>query len=185
VNVWEHIDLESDIESERLLLTPLRREHADRLFDLLNDEELHRFIGGAPLSLDELRTRYKVLAKRRSPDGSELWLNWIVFRGADDAAVGTMQASVSESGATLAWVIGRQWQGRGYASEAARSLVEWLFGYAHVDEVRAHVHPKHVASARVARSAGLTPTDEFAEGERVWRLGAGEYRAQPSTRGGS
>ncbi|MEA2506042.1 MAG: hypothetical protein QOH48_660 [Actinomycetota bacterium] len=183
--MWNHLDLESDIQTERLLLTPLQVDHADLLFPLLKDEGLHRFIGGAPLTLEELRARYEVLARRLSADGKELWLNWIVRRRADDAAVGTMQATVSGSRAELAWVMGQPWQGRGYASEAARSIIEWLAGYALVDEVRAHIHPEHAASERVARAVGFAPTDVFAEGERIWRLGIDEGRAQPSTRGGS
>lgn len=33
----------------------------------------------------------------------------------------------------------------------------------------AHVHPSHAASAAVARHAGLVPTEEIEDGERVWR----------------
>jgi RimJ/RimL family protein N-acetyltransferase len=186
VTVWEHLDLESDIQTERLLLTPLQPQHADLLFPLLHDEGLHRFIGGAPLTLEELRARYELLAHRLSADGKELWLNWIARRRGDDAVVGTMQATVSGPRAELAWVMGQKWQGRGYASEAARSIIEWLARHALVDEVHAHIHPQHVASERVARAAGFAATDVFTEGERVWRLRIDEAdRAQPSTRGGS
>ena len=38
-----------------------------------------------------------------------------------------------------------------------------------VGEIVAHVHPDHVASARVAAGAGLVATDDEVDGERVWR----------------
>ena len=55
--------------------------------------------------------------------------------------------------AEVAWVLARRYQGRGYAAEAARSLVAALQqpGWA----VMAHVHPRHLASQGVARAAGL------------------------------
>ena len=68
----------------------------------------------------------------------------------------------------LSWVIGVEWQNQGFASEAARALVDWL-GHQGADEIVAHVHPGHQASAAVAARAGLHPTDELADGEQVWR----------------
>ena len=89
-----------------------------------------------------------------------------------DAAIGYVQATVTAAGgvADVAWVIGVPWQGRGFASEAAAALVAWLRAEG-VRVVTAHVHPEHAASAAVAARAGLVPTDEIEDGERVWRLG--------------
>jgi glyoxylase-like metal-dependent hydrolase (beta-lactamase superfamily II) len=36
----------------------------------------------------------------------------------------------------------------------------------------AHIHPDHSASAGVARDAGLTPTSETHQDERIWRRAA-------------
>jgi RimJ/RimL family protein N-acetyltransferase len=44
-------------------------------------------------------------------------------------------------------------------------------GLARLGAVTAHIRPDHPASAAVARSAGLEPTDEIEKGERVWRRG--------------
>jgi RimJ/RimL family protein N-acetyltransferase len=89
--------------------------------------------------------------------------------------VGTVQATVTEGhpfdrhGAEIAWVVGTPWQGRGFASEAVRGLVDWL-GRRSVHTVVAHLHPAHTASAAVAAAAGLAPTDEEQDGETRWRL---------------
>ena len=108
-----------------------------------------------------------------SPDPNVDWLNWIVRRRADGRAVGTVQATVVHDDGTataaVAWVIGMPWQGQRFASEAAWGLVAWLVGAGAADVV-AHVHPDHVASARVAARAGLGPTDDEVDGETVWRL---------------
>jgi RimJ/RimL family protein N-acetyltransferase len=163
-------DLEMDLHSRRLLLTPSLPEHAEELFSVLNDERLHRFTGGAPLTLEELRARYEKLASRRSPDGAELWLNWTIYRRSDPAALGRVEATVSGPRAWVAWVIGSQWQGRGYASEAAVTIIAWLREHLQVAEIRAHIHPAHVASERVATRAGFMATEEVVDGERVWLL---------------
>jgi RimJ/RimL family protein N-acetyltransferase len=88
-------------------------------------------------------------------------------------AVGTVQATVSSENdrltAHVAWVIGVTWQGQGIASEAARTLVDWL-RQQDVHDIAAHIHPSHRASERVAARAGFVPTDDAVDGERVWRL---------------
>jgi RimJ/RimL family protein N-acetyltransferase len=79
----------------------------------------------------------------------------------------TLPAGGPQAGpAEVAWVVIRAAQGRGYAREAARSLLavpqqaRWT--------VVAHIHPGHVASQRVARTAGLSPTTDVHDGEVRW-----------------
>ena len=164
-------DESTTIGTSRLRLSPLQVEDADELAGVLADERLHEFIGGRPATLPELREHYTRLVEG-SPDPSEMWRNWIVRRRADSQALGTVQATLTvrdgRHTAHVAWVIGVEWQNQGFASEAARALVDWL-GHQGVDEIVAHVHPGHRASAAVAARAGLRPTDELADGEQVWR----------------
>jgi RimJ/RimL family protein N-acetyltransferase len=157
------------LESERVLLEPLRPEHAEELAPVLDDVALHRFIGGAPLDAAELRVRSTRQALGISPDGRERWLNWVVRERAAGAAVGTMQATITpaEQVGELAWVIGRAHQGHGYAKESAALVASWLRARG-VLHLRAHVHPEHRASAAVARAIGLSPTEVVQEGEVRW-----------------
>lgn len=149
---------------------PLGVEDADELAAVLDDERLYEFIGGRPANLVELRERYARLAAGSS-DPDVLWLNWIVRRRAGSQAVGTVQATITARDgrrtAHIAWVIGVAWQRQGFASEAARALVDWL-RTSGVAEVVAHIHPNHHASAAVAARAGLRPTDDLVDGELVW-----------------
>jgi pimeloyl-ACP methyl ester carboxylesterase/RimJ/RimL family protein N-acetyltransferase len=173
---------ETEIATQRLLLTPLRPEDAEPMAGVLADERLHEFIGGSPASAPELRSRYRRLAAG-SPGPGETWLNWIVRVSATGEPVGTVQATVTRRGerreASVAWVIGTPWQGRGYASESARALVGWLSDRG-ATAITAHIHPRHAASARVAERAGLVPTAEEVDGERVWRLIRGGTGYAPS-----
>ena len=91
-------------------------------------------------------------------------------------AIGHLQATVldGDRSADIAWLVGIAWQGRGYASEAARALVGWLEAN-DIDTITAHVHPEHVASARVAERAGLEATTEVEDGEVVWRRARAAY----------
>lgn len=160
------------LSSDRLDLEPLRFEHADEIAPLLDDAELHTFIGGEPATRDELRARYARQVVGRSPDGSQRWLNWVVCRRDNGRAVGTTQATIGEQDgaltADIAWVIGTSQQRQGYAREAAKVMVRWL-RHQGVEVVVAHVHPHHQASMVVARAIGLAPTDTVVDGEVRWQ----------------
>ena len=160
------------LTGKRVDLEPLRIEHADEMGPLLDDPELHSFIGGRPPTPEELRDRYERQVLGRSPDGSQRWLNWVVRRRDNGQAVGTVQATVSDQDgkmtAEIAWVIVTSQQGHGYAREAAQVMTGWLWDQG-AEVVIAHVHPQHAASMAVARAVGLTPTDAVLDGEVRWQ----------------
>ena len=157
------------IDAGPVLLDPLAPEHAAELAPLLDDPALHEFIGGVPLSSEELEARYRRLVAGAPPGSGATWLNWTVRRAEDAAAVGTAQATVTRAEASLAWVIATAWQGRGYAVAAAAALVGWAreCGLS----ATASIAPGHAASEAVAAKAGMRQTPELRAGERIWRAG--------------
>ena len=165
------------IATPRLRLIPLRVEDAEQMAGVLDAPSLYAFTGGEAPSVDELRVRYAAQVAG-PPDADEAWRNWIVREassgdaGAEGAAVGYVQATVTGDTADVAWVIGEPWQGRGYASEAAQAMVGWLGSHG-IRTVTAHIHPDHDASAAVADRVGLQPTLTVEDGERLWRMHLG------------
>jgi len=162
----------STIGTDRLLLAPLHVEDALEMVDVLADPALHEFTGGEPATFDDLRDRYLSWVAGSGRD-DEQWLNWVIRRRGDGAAIGTVQATVMNPDedplAFVAWTIGVRWQRQGYATEATVALVGWLVDRG-VTSIVAHIHPDHGASATVASRAGLRPTEEVVEGEVVWQL---------------
>ncbi|MGP4023369.1 GNAT family N-acetyltransferase [Actinomadura sp. 3N407] len=184
--------LAETIRTQRLVLEPLAAHHADEMAPVLDDRRLHRYIGGEPLTLEELRARYAHLVAGPAPFHQEYWLNWIVRRGRDRQAVGYVRATVTPAAraftvtppstgstvrpgpprriASVAWVIAMPYQGFGFATEAARALLNWLLAHG-VHDIVATVHPDNRPSAAVAAKLGLCRTGETTgDGEDVWRL---------------
>jgi RimJ/RimL family protein N-acetyltransferase len=170
-------ELESGrLESDRLVLEPLRVEHADELAPILDDPALHEFTGGQPATRDELRRRFARLLTGHSPDGRDRWLNWTVRARGTGRVVGIAQATVrvdaTGPSADLAWVIATAYQGQGLAKEASGLVAAWLRAQG-VDRLGAHIHPGHHASMAVARAIGLAPTEATVDGETRWQSDTG------------
>jgi RimJ/RimL family protein N-acetyltransferase len=147
-------------------LDPLRVADAAEMVGVLGAPALYSYIGGRPPTLGELTEQYRRQVVGRSVDGREEWLNWIVR--VEESAVGYVQATVHEGArAVVAWVIGLEWQGRGYATAAAAELVAVLRSRG-VRRIEAYIVPGHAASERVAARIGLAATGHLSEGEQMW-----------------
>jgi RimJ/RimL family protein N-acetyltransferase len=159
----------SGLATPRLTLNALVADDARELAGVLGEPGLYEFTGGSPPSEPELRRLFEAWERRGPPDGSETWLNWTIRLRETGEAIGYVQATLSASMATIAYVVGRSWQRQGFAREATVAVVEDLLGSARVDLLQAWVAPGHEASARVAAAAGLAPTAERSEdGEILW-----------------
>lgn len=158
---------EASIITARLILEPLRVDHADEMVDVLAPSALYEFDGGEPPTLDSLRARYESQTAG-SGRSDEVWRNWIIRTSADDSAIGYVQADISESVTELAWVVGLEHQGVGYATEAAIGMRNQL-AIEGSTLFQAFIHPAHAASQAVAQRAGMTRTGAVDDdGEEQW-----------------
>jgi RimJ/RimL family protein N-acetyltransferase len=166
-------DRDCQLITDRLFLTPITIGDAESLFMLLQEPSLYVFTKGSPpADIAELSGRIESWQSRKSPAADEIWLNWTVRLHSTSLVIGHLQASITEEHADLAWVVGRPFQGQGYATEAASAVARWIQATFPDRELRANIHSEHIASQRVARKIGLEPTaDTTSEGEIVWKTG--------------
>jgi ribosomal-protein-alanine N-acetyltransferase len=155
------------LETERLLLEPLLPEHATLLFEGLADERLYRFIpSDPPESLEALETRYRKLSSRRSPDGSEVWLNFAMRlregTTPEDGAVpratyvGTLEATVFPNrSAYLAYTVFVPFWRQGYAKEGCARMLSHLLEDYRVRVVVAEMDTRNAASISLAEVLGF------------------------------
>ncbi|GAA3287291.1 GNAT family N-acetyltransferase [Arthrobacter citreus] len=158
----------------RLILEPLNPDHAKEMVPVLEHPGLYEFTGGHPPTLEALSHRY-VLQSGGDPSGSETWLNWIIREQETGSAAGFVQATVAAGGhaADVAWVVGQKHQGRGYATEAASAMVDWLIQQG-VGRFYASIHSRNASSAAVAAHLGMARTGRMdSDGEEIWQLDPG------------
>ena len=126
------------------------------LYDVLRDAEIYRFIDQHPAaSVAVLEERYERLSKQRSPDGSEIWLNWAVIRTHDGRPIGTYQAMLQSGRCILGYVLASAFWGQGYALEAGQAIVFHLKRERYVAALFAYIDARNAASIRHAERLGL------------------------------
>jgi RimJ/RimL family protein N-acetyltransferase len=157
------------MRTERLDLVPITREHAPAMFEVLKDPALYEYVSSSPpADVAALTRQYEFWEGRRSPDRSELWLNWAIRLNDRQQLIGHLQAGVLPDHAVVAWFLGVPWQHHGYATEAAKAVVDLLLGLG-LREIRASINPNHAASISIAERLGMRRTNEFFDGELIWK----------------
>ncbi len=96
------------------------------MFCVLSDPAIYEFENQPPESEAWLTHRYKLLESRRSPDGAERWLNWVI-RLPNGKLAGYVQATVLPSGtAYIAYELSsRYWRHR-IGTRAVIAMLEEL-----------------------------------------------------------
>ena len=152
------------LRTSRLEITPLSAEGIEALIG--GDGERLRTLAGAefprpaappPYMADSLPV---VLARlRRHPEESEWW-NWIIVRRDTREAVGAI-ALGGRPDAAGAVLIGYAMypgsEGNGYATEAVRAMMEWVFAQPGVRTVRALAPVWNTPAVHVAEKVGMRP----------------------------
>lgn len=152
-----------------LRLEQLVPAHACELFAGLSDPALYLFIDEvAPASVGALRARYEQLVSRRSPDRSQVWLNWAIWSPADHAYVGVVQATVGlNQVAEVAYILFRSFWGRGYARAAVAKMIKLVRDNHDILTFLAHVDARHFKSRAMLEVLGFRCVRIRRDAERI------------------
>ncbi len=85
--------------------------------------------------------------------------------GGELIGIGGLQPLGSEGRVQAAWWIAPEVQGKGYATEIARAVIEHGFDGCGLEEVFAVAYPGNIASIRVMEKAGMACLGEFTANE--------------------
>ncbi|MEP7056318.1 MAG: GNAT family N-acetyltransferase [Caldimonas sp.] len=145
------------IETPALTLEPQTAAHADEMFAVLGDPAIYEHENAPPESLEWLRERYAKLESRRSPDGNEEWLNWVI-RLPTSEAIGYVQATVhSTHRAAIAYELASAYWGRGLATQAVQAMIGELAAGHGVLELSAVLKRTNRRSLALLERLGFTP----------------------------
>lgn len=143
------------LTTDRLHLEPQLAAHAGEMFVVLSDPAIYEFENQPPPSEAWLRARYARLESRRSADGRDQWLNW-VLRLHTGELIGYVQASIFADGAaSIAYELSSSYWGRGLAHEAANCIIAELAGHYRVQSLSAVLKASNHRSRRLLERLGM------------------------------
>ena len=132
------------LETARLLLRPHEPRDLDAFCAMEMDAAVRRYVGGFP------RTRRESEEKFRKAG-----LNAIILKS-EERYIGRAGLHPAAGGATgIGFYIAPAYWGRGFATEAARAVIEYGFGTLALSRIVAQVETGSAASSRVLQKLGF------------------------------
>lgn len=151
------------LATDRLELRRSRPEDAEAISAYRSDPEVHRFQGWERTDPTGIREEIVEMASR-APGEPGGWVQFSVVDRDTGRLVGDVGMSQAEGepgvikvGYTMAPAV----QGRGYATEAVRALVDYAFDVLDAQVVRAFASAENLPSIRVAEKVGLRLVERF------------------------
>jgi RimJ/RimL family protein N-acetyltransferase len=158
------------MQTERLLLRPFEEGDLRALHEMQSDEAVVRYLYHDTRSLDEVRA---VLARKSAGvtvagEGDGLSAA-VVLRDTGElvADVSLWWVSEGHQQAEVGFVVHPAHQRRGYATEAARPMLDFAFATMGVHRVVGRTEARNTGSARVLEKLGMRREAHFVENEWV------------------
>ena len=147
------------LQTPCLQLEPQRALHAEAMFAVLSDPAIYEYENAPPASLEWLRERFTKLESRRSANGNDQWLNW-VLRQHGGGLIGYVQATVRSDGqAFIAYELASAHWGQGLGSEAVAAMIDELVAQYGVHTLLAIFKRANHRSRRLLERLGFGAAD--------------------------
>ncbi len=142
--------------TDRLRLRPFNDSDADSLFALHSNAHVLRYWDAPPWSEPARAEQFITACRQMAERGTGTRL--AVERASDEAFIGWCSLSrwnPDFRSASMGYCLDDQAWGHGYATEAARALLQWAFDMLDLNRVQAETDTRNVASARVLEKLGF------------------------------
>ena len=144
------------LRTGRLTLEPQLASHAAEMFLVLSDPAIYEFENTPPESPAWLEQRYSKLESRRSADGTERWLNWVVRLPTGELAGFVQGTVVHDSTAYVAYEFASKYWRQGIGSASVGAMLEELIASYGVHTFVAVLKARNFRSLALLRSLGFT-----------------------------
>jgi RimJ/RimL family protein N-acetyltransferase len=144
------------LHTARLRLRPVTSTDADALFAMHSSAHVLRFWDAPPWSERERAERFVAACQQMAEEGSGS--RPAIERVSDGAFIGwcgLTRWNPDYRSASLGYCLVDTAWGHGYATEAARALLQWAFDTLDLNRVQAETDTRNAASARVLEKLGF------------------------------
>ncbi|HSS67519.1 MAG TPA: GNAT family N-acetyltransferase [Nocardioidaceae bacterium] len=156
------------LRTERLLIRPLTLEDVDALHAYRSIPEVCRFVPFEPMDKDEIAARIgRQWASRELTDDGQVFILGVEVVESGIVVGDVMLAWSSREHATgeIGWIQHPEHSGHGYATEAARALLELGFDGIGLHRMMARLDERNEASTRLCQRLGMRQEARLVENE--------------------
>jgi ribosomal-protein-alanine N-acetyltransferase len=143
------------LETERLILRPLEMHDAPAMTPLLNDEGITSMMDEYPFPYPESEARAVVRWSQKAPREGKGY-GFAIVRKEDRSLIGAIFLKLYTPVPEIGYWVGRPYWAQGYASEAAKRVLQYGFEVFKFHRMSAYCLDRNIGSQRVLEKIGMT-----------------------------
>jgi len=152
-----------EINTERLILRPIKSEDAKAIFDYRSDPIANKYQGWIPKTIDEARD-FVTNRVASEMDLVNTWFQFVLIEKDSNKLIGDVgihffDANKKQVG--IGYTLDKNYQGKGYMTEALIALINYLFIDLDKHRITASIDPDNVKSIKLVEKLGFRKEGHF------------------------
>lgn len=153
-----------NILTDRLILRLAKPDDAEEIYSYRSDTIENRYQDWFPESVEEVRDN--IINMPLSIDTADVCFQFVILTKNENRLIGDMGIIFTNHDrmqAEIGCTLNKEFQGKGYATEALNVMVNYLFGTLHKHRIVASIDPRNTASISLIERLGFRKEAHFRE----------------------
>lgn len=156
-----------ELNTERLIISPLKIEDTNDLFNYRTNENVYKFQSWKPATLDEA----KEFIENYSYNGNIKFKKWNqlgIYLRNGDKLIGDLGFCLNDPElAVIGFTVAKEYQNKGYAYEAMKKLLDFIISELKVKVILAQTDPQNAASIKLLKKLEFEKTGTVESSEHI------------------
>jgi RimJ/RimL family protein N-acetyltransferase len=152
------------LETDRLILRQIKMDDKEAVFEYRSDKETNKYQGSIPETLEEMENFIRKTAKQiNEPD---TWFQFVLLAKESNKVIGDIGLHFladDDRQVEIGFTLHKAYQKKGYATEALKSILNYLFSELNKHRIIASIDPDNIDSIRLVERLGLRKEGHFVQ----------------------
>ncbi|MDP3916101.1 MAG: GNAT family N-acetyltransferase [Bacteroidota bacterium] len=152
------------LETKRLIIRPIALDDKDEIFEYRSDRETNKYQGWIPTTVADVEIFIGKISKQINEPGT--WFQFAIVEKETKKVVGDLGVHFFDSEnkqVEIGCTLNKYFQHQGYATEAVKSVIDYLFKELNKHRIITSIDPDNKNSIRLVERIGFRKEAHFVE----------------------
>ena len=154
----------TELKTERLILRPVEEKDAKAIFNYRSDSTTNQYQGWIPKSLDDVHKFINKVSPKI--DIVDTWFQFVIIKNDSNEIIGDVGIHFLDTDnkqAEIGCTLDKTYQGKGYATEALKETLDYLFNKLNKRRIIGSIDPRNIKSTGLVERLGFRKEAHFKE----------------------
>ena len=150
------------LTTERLTIRPVEVSDAINIFDYRSDSETNKYQGWIPETINDVHTFISKISSEINI--ADTWYQFVIEETENSKIIGDLGIHfIEDQQAEVGCTLSKEYHGKGYATEALKSVINYLFSQLNKHRIIASIDPDNISSIGLVERLGFRKEAHFKE----------------------